>query len=306
MSELGPLAAALRDARERFSAIVEGVRPDLHRYCSRMAGSALDGEDLVQETLAHAYYGLSLLSEEVSLKPWLFAIAHHKCVDFLRTRSAWSTVEVDERSEPTMEINAEIEAHDLAARAFSNLVLALPAKERACVLLKDVLGYSLPEIASILETSVGAVKAALHRGRTKLAEVHEEPPRRHEPLPPAVQRYIDTFNRRDWAGLGSLLEQDVDCELVGFVHLVGREALEQRYLTTYASLPFNWRLVTGEVDGEHAVVCVRVEGGLRTPRHAIRLQWRDGRVMRIRDYADVPYLFRESRIVLDGDAHAET
>lgn len=264
-----------------------------------MTGSALDGEDVLQETLAQAYYGLSLLREEVPLRPWLFKIAHHKCVDFLRARSAWATVDVDEGGEPTMEIEAEIEDHELAAQAFSSLVLALPARERACVLLKDVLGYSLPEIAKILDTSVGAVKAALHRGREKLATLREEPARRDEPLPLSAQQYIDAFNRRDWAALGALLEQDVHCELVGFVHLVGRRALEQNYFANYASRPFEWRLCVGVVDGKPELVCMREEGGVWKPWNAIRLEWRDGRVRSIRDYVHVPYLLHAVPVVVE-------
>jgi RNA polymerase sigma-70 factor (ECF subfamily) len=302
MSEITPLTAALREAHTRFAGVVEPIRPDLHRYCSRMAGSALDGEDLVQETLAQAYYGLSLLREDVPLRPWLFKIAHHKCVDFLRSRSAWPTVEVDERNEPTVEIGPEIEDHELALRAFSTLVLALPPRERACVLLKDVLGYSLPEIAGILDTSVGGVKAALHRGREKLTGLQEEPAHRHGPLPEVARRYIDIFNRRDWAALGALLEEDVHCELVGHVHHVGREALQKQYFSTYASLSFGWRLVEATIDGEPAILCEREEGGRWAPWHPIRLDWRGGRVARIRDYVHVSYLLRDKQTVIDTSA----
>jgi RNA polymerase sigma-70 factor, ECF subfamily len=294
MSDIKALAQTLQEGHARFSKLVESIRPDLHRYCSRMTGSVLDGEDVVQETLAQAYYALALLHEDVPLRPWLFTIAHHKCVDFLRSRAAWATIDVDERNEPVMEMEKDIENHELAAQAFSSLVLVLPARERASVLLKDVLGYSLPEIAKILETSVGAVKAALHRGREKLASVAHEPAHRREPLPPSVLQYIETFNRRDWVGITSLLEEDVRCELVGFVHLSGREVLEKHYLSTYGGgLSYAWRFASGTIDGEPAIVCLREDGGRWLPRHAIRLDWRGGRVARIRDYAHVPYLFRE-------------
>jgi RNA polymerase sigma-70 factor (ECF subfamily) len=264
-----------------------------------MVGSVLDGEDLVQETLAQAYYGLSLLRDDVPLRPWLFTIAHHKCVDFLRSRTTSATALAAEEGEPAMEIDKEIEDHELAAQAFSSLVLALPARERASVLLKDVLGYALPEIAAILGTSVGAVKAAIHRGREKLSALRDEPAPRREPLPPSVQRYVDSFNRRDWVAIGSLLEQDVQCELVGFVHLVGRDVLQKQYLATYASLSYAWRFSLGAIDGEPAIVCLRDDGGRWIPRHAVRLDWREGRVARIRDYAHVPYLLRDGRVQVD-------
>src|SRR2546427_11145334 len=78
------LQGTLEDARKRFLAAVKDMRPRLHRFCTRMCGSVLDGEDLVQETLAQAFYSLSSLKDESRLEPWLFRIAHNKCVDFLR------------------------------------------------------------------------------------------------------------------------------------------------------------------------------------------------------------------------------
>jgi RNA polymerase sigma-70 factor (ECF subfamily) len=282
--------------------MIESIRPALHRYCARMTGSVLDGEDLVQEALAQAFYGFSLLRQDVPLRPWLFKIAHHKCVDFLRSRSARSTVdldELDEYREPIAEIDMEIEDRELASSVFSGLVLALPPRERASIVLKDVLGYSLPEIADILETSVGAVKAALHRGRDKLAAWTDAPPPPREPPSPAERDYLDAFNRRDWAGLQSMLAEEVQCHVVGRVHLVGPEAMKANYLSNYAQLPYGWKLIPGQVDGEPVLLCLREHDGRWTPRHAIRLDWRAGRVARIRDYADVPYLFAEGRTRID-------
>src|SRR5262245_66111865 len=109
MSDDESLTTTLKKAHSRFAAMVESIRPALHRYCSRMTGSVLDGEDLVQETLAQAYYRLSLAPQEVALRPWLFTIAHHRCVDFLRNRSARPLVDIDERNEPSVEIDDEIE-----------------------------------------------------------------------------------------------------------------------------------------------------------------------------------------------------
>jgi len=299
MSDLDDdLKGSLRHARDRFEAIVESIRPDLHRYCSRMTGSVLDGEDLVQETLAQALYRLSLLGGDVPLRPWLFTIAHHRCVDFLRSRSGLPTVEIEEGDDPVVEIELEIEQRDLASHAFSGLVLALPPRERAAVVLKEVLGYSLPEIAEILETSVGAVKAALHRGREKVAASKDAPALRRAPPPPAVAAYIEAFNRRDWVRLKTLLEDDVQCEVVGFVHHVGRDALENDYLTTYAGLPYGWKLALGEVDGEPAIVCLREDGGVWMARHAIRIEWRGDRVTRIRDYAHISYLLADARVAV--------
>ena len=86
MSELEDLELHLKAAREKFPQIVDDIRPSLQKYCARMTGSVFDGEDVVQDTLAQAYYKLSMLRQGLPLKPWLFRIAHDKCVNFLRSR----------------------------------------------------------------------------------------------------------------------------------------------------------------------------------------------------------------------------
>ena len=78
------LFARLEDGRREFLALVADVRPELHRYCARMTGSIADGEDVVQDTLARAYYALSELKELPPLRPWLFRIAHNRAIDYLR------------------------------------------------------------------------------------------------------------------------------------------------------------------------------------------------------------------------------
>jgi RNA polymerase sigma-70 factor, ECF subfamily len=296
MSELDEVTTHLRDAHAQFSALAAELRPSLHRYCARMTGSALDGEDLVQETLAQACYGLAMMREaNVPLRPWLFTIAHHKCVDFLRARSRADAL-LDERNEPIMEIAGDIEDRDLASRAFSRLVLALPPRERAAIILKEVLECPLPEIAVILETSVGGVKSALHRGREKLSAAKDAPLRVD---PPAnVAGYVDAFNRRDWTQLQTLLEDEVRCELVGHVHHRGRDAVERNYFTNYGKLSYAWKLAAGAVDGEPAILCMREKDGGWVADHPIRVEWRGDRIARIRDYVHAPYVLQGATITV--------
>src|SRR4029453_8287319 len=78
------IPAELQEGRQRFLALVAEVRPELHRYCARMTGSIADGEDVVQDALARAYYELSDLKEVPNLRPWLFRIAHNRAIDYLR------------------------------------------------------------------------------------------------------------------------------------------------------------------------------------------------------------------------------
>src|SRR5579871_1986986 len=114
----------------RYSAFLETItqlRPHLHRYCARMTGSVMDGEDVVQEALFEAYRNLDQFDQSRPLKPWLFRIAHNRCIDFLRHRGVRDEAEVaaalSEATEP---------AHPAlgTGKAIEHLVLTLPPKER--------------------------------------------------------------------------------------------------------------------------------------------------------------------------------
>jgi len=269
--------------------ILGDLRPKLHRFCSRMVGSVLDGEDLVQETLAEAFIHASSLRDETRLEPWLFRIAHHKCVDFIRRERRPIVMDVrEEFTEPSEPVDEPL----------AMLVGALPPKERASVLLKDVLDYHLDEVAEIIESTVGGVKAALHRGRAKLRAIDPH-------APPAValdgsQRalldaYVDRFNRHDWDGLRELIQADARLELVGVAAGTMLD-IGKNYFNNYLQLPVAWRFVVDTVDGELVAVHERRVRGEWRPWSAIRLWWRDDTVLRIRDYVHVDYLLTQALV----------
>src|SRR3989454_9581483 len=170
----GPAAGPTGPADARYLAFLETVshlRPSLHRYCARMTGSVSDGEDVVQDALFQAYRKLDTFDDKRPLAPWLFRIAHNRCIDFLRRHEVRKEAETAAMV-PDRVIPVDPPGRALG-RAVEHLVLTLPPKERACVLLKDVFEYSLEEIADLVNSSVGAVKAALNRGRSKLAALPE-------------------------------------------------------------------------------------------------------------------------------------
>jgi len=284
------LRRSLEELQQRFLGDVKALRPKLHRFCARMCGSALDGEDIVQETLAQAFYNLPFLRDPARLEPWLFRIAHRKCIDLLR-RGREEAVPLDDENElPAAPADEEPIGETLAP-----LVGALPPKERAAVLLKDVLDYSLSEVAEVIDSTVGGVKAALHRGRAKLRARHEASSaraldgRERELL----EAYVECFNRRDWPALHKLIALDARLEVVEAT--TGGTVRESPYLTNYAALPWEWKLTVGRVDGEPLIVCWKKVGEAWRPHTAIRLWWRDEQVVRIRDYVHVDYLLREAR-----------
>src|SRR5690242_16948243 len=211
------LQSAVRDSRQRFNAVAGVLRPRLHRFCARMCGSSLDGEDIGQETLAEAFYNLASLKDPARFEAWMFRIAYHKCIDFLRRgRRHENDVTFDEERDDRASLDDDPPDSPIDA-ALATLVRHLPPKERASVVLKDVLDYSLAEVAEIADTTLGGVKAALHRGREKLQTMTPAPAVGE--FDPGQRRlfeaYAECFNRRDWESLKQLVRADARLEIVG-------------------------------------------------------------------------------------------
>jgi len=142
-------------------------------------------------------------------------------------------------------------------RAVERLVINLPPKERACVLLKDIFDYSLEEIADLVDSTVGGVKAALSRGRAKLAILPEAPEGRPATSPSAVELlrlYVDRFNRRDWDGVRELASADARLRVADC--FAGRLA-DSPYFVEYERPIIPWRMALGKVDGETAIIILR-------------------------------------------------
>src|SRR5579883_1060598 len=113
--------------------MVDSIRPELHRYCARLTGSVIEGEDVVQETLASALYALSQEPEVPPLRPWLFRIAHNKAVDFLKRHERKVT---EPRADLEDVAGFEEAADPLIVRAALARFLLLPLVQRAAVILK--------------------------------------------------------------------------------------------------------------------------------------------------------------------------
>src|SRR5690242_11631857 len=157
----------MAETRARFMDLVADVRPELHRYCARMTGNVFDGEDIVQDTLAKAYFALTEMYEPPPLRPWLFAIAHNAAMDFLRR---YERKHVDLVADLPDRADTEDTAPDpgLVEAALSAFA-SLPPVQRSAIVLKDVLDHSLEETAATMGISVQAVKGALVRARANLA-----------------------------------------------------------------------------------------------------------------------------------------
>jgi RNA polymerase sigma-70 factor, ECF subfamily len=307
-----------------FLETISHLRPKLHRYCSRMTGSVLDGEDVVQEALFLAYRKLDTFDDRKPLAPWLFRIAHNRCVDVIRQREARQVAETE--AAPSEVVPPE-EAHGPAlTKALEHLVLTLPPKERACVLLKDVFDYSLEEIAELVDSTVGGVKAALNRGRAKLAsqqaghdgtgataaaeEVSDDGTRADKLS--LLRLYVDRFNRRDWDGLRELITDDARIRVAD--RFAGR-FVDSPYIGRYKVASMPYRLEVAEIDGELGVVILSARadrvreaspeygGDAWQPRSIVRLEvGDDGRIGRITDYVHCPWVLASVQSLVIEDA----
>ena len=164
------------------------------------------------------------------------------------------------------------------------------------MVLKDVLDWSLEETAEITGSSVGAVKAALHRGRAKLeAAANTEPePRRLEPRHRAlVERYIAAFNRQDWPGVQALVADEARLEVV---HRSEGPLKDASYFVNYGRLRWRWKLELTQVDGVEAIVHFREIDGVWQPHSMLQLGLKNDQIVLVRDYVHVDYLLAHSRV----------
>jgi RNA polymerase sigma-70 factor, ECF subfamily len=275
----------------RYLAFLETVaqlRPKLHRYCARMTGSVLDGEDVVQDALFEAYRKLEQFDDNRSLSPWIFRIAHNRCIDFLRSRGARNAAEANVTTPDSV---PAAEPATLGIRpAIEHLVVALPPKERACVLLKDVFDYSLEEVAELVDSTIGGVKAALKRGRTKLtaAPAETKPSRTANPeLTRLLNLYVERFNRQDWDGLRELISADAQLRVADAFE---GPLADAPYFFNYARLSIPWKLSLCELDGEPVVVVLRRGADTWAPHSYVRLQIAGQLIDRIVDYSHCPWV----------------
>ncbi len=279
-------------ARDRFLELVEDLRPELHRYCSRLVGSAIDGEDVVQEALGKAFYALSLQPELPPLRPWLLRIAHNTAVDFLRRYDRRFVEPVGLVPEAPME---EWIPPDVVRASLSSFV-SLPVLQRSAVILKDVLGCSLEEIAEATGTTVPGVKAALSRGRAGLKAQPKPDVTPWRDLPetsPAeralLDRYCTLFNARDWTGVQGLLSEECRLDLVAKSARRGRKQVTP-YFGNYAKE--DTRVAVARAEGRDLLAVYR-PASQTEPTYVIALEWEGEQVRLIRDYRYIPYLMNE-------------
>ena len=271
---------------DAFEDRLSALRPRLHRYCARMTGSAVNGEDVLQETLIKALQARAQGAEVDNLEGWLFRIAHNTSLDFLRHKSRNTVVPLTESLE-----SAPIPEADIVAVSFQTF-LRLPELQRCAVILKDVLGHSVEEIASIAECSAAAAKSALQRGRVALRDFAQAPEARLPLMPDSdrqkITAYVRLFRSGDFDAIRAKLADDVKLDLVNRLQLEGRDKIGL-YFTRYAE-ETKWRFAFGAVEGRPAMLVFDSTGPMERPAHFVLIDWSDSRIIEIRDFLFAPYV----------------
>ncbi|MBV8536553.1 MAG: sigma-70 family RNA polymerase sigma factor [Alphaproteobacteria bacterium] len=288
--------------REGFERLLGELRPKLHRYCARMTGSVIDGEDVVQETLVKALEAFDLAGPLANPEGWLFRIAHNAALDHLRRRARAPTAVSAEDLETMADPSDPVQDRQIAAASLHTF-MRLPVAQRSSVILMDVLGYSLEEIGRVIESSIPAVKAALHRGRERLREIAQEPddrppPRLAEPERARLAAYIERFNARDFDAVRAMLADDVRLDLVNRRRLRGRSEV-QNYFTNYDKAT-HWHFMLGFVERRPAILVREPKDPAGQPTYFILLDWNTDGLINIRDFLYAPYAIEGAEVtVLD-------
>jgi len=275
-----------------IGALVVALRPKLHRYCARMTGSVIDGEDVLQDALIKAMEAFAASGPIGNPEGWLFRIAHNTALDFLRRRAQQEAVRSDEEVDSMADQRDAVTSRQIAATSLRTF-MRLPVGRRSSVILMDVLGCSLQEVCGIMDLSLPAAKAALHRGRAQLREIAGEP--EDAPLPKLsdadrdrLGAYVAHFNARDFDAIRSLIADDVKLELVGKTRLNGKAEVS-RYFGNYSNVS-DWRLAAGLVEGRPAILVFDPDAPNSRAKYFMLLDWSAGKVATIRDFRHASYV----------------
>jgi RNA polymerase sigma-70 factor (ECF subfamily) len=235
------LACAQAGDERAFRALVEPYRHALEVHCYRMLGSVHDAEDLAQETLLRAWRALERFEPRAQFQTWLYRIATNACLDELERRprrpepiDPFPDRRPQEIASPTYDPAARYAIREGMELALLRAIQELPGRQRAVLIFRDVLGWTAPEVADVLESTVASVNSALQRARGAIE--------RH--LPEAIRptagpaerellnRYVAAFERADMDGLVALLREDATLRMPPQPTLVGGLEIAQFFLET--------------------------------------------------------------------------
>lgn len=291
-------AKSIRQARFAFLDVVEPHRVDLFRFCRALTPTVWDADDLVQETLLRAFAKLSECHWGIERpRSYLLRMATNLWIDRQRRAGLVRFESADHDDAPELPDRAAASAGAEVRDALAALARNLPPQERAAVLLKDVFGLELDEVAAFLETTRGAVKAALHRGRGKLAARAEDaaPVTTSGPSEALLDRFVELFNARDLPSLTALLLEDATAEVVGMVQEYGRGQIEKGSLhhTMFGEEGAPRAQRVGYLGEPVVVIWYTGKDGADAVEDVLRFVEREGKVAALRYAYFCPEVIRE-------------
>ena len=295
----------LRSAWYRYLDLIAPLRPALHAYCRRLTRTLWDAEDLVQDTLLRAFGHLGFINHTIrNPRAYLLRTATNVWIDELRRRERETLTPSTEREVAATQAADPGTASDVRA-AGARLLQRLSPQERAAVLLKEMFEMTLEEIAEVLATTTGAVKAALHRGRERLREPEGgAASRRPVPSPELLDRFVERYHAVDLHGLAELLLDGASVENVGEAMQFGRETFERTRLNIlwhvvngHAEWPREFqpdsvRVARAEFEGEPILLWFVTFRGRESLRAVYRFEEQDGLIARLRIYGFCPETMR--------------
>src|SRR6202795_2536328 len=278
-----------------INGLLAEMRPQLHRYCARMVGSVIDGEDVLQDALIKAVESFPSDGGIGNPRGWLFRIAHNTALDFLRRRNRQEALRSGEEVDMIADPADTVGSREIAGASLRTF-MRLPVAQRSSVILMDVLGCSLREVCEVMDFSLPALKAALHRGRDRLRELAEQPDDLPHPELSKAERdrlgaYVAHFNARDFDAIRAMISDDVRLDLVNKTRINGKAEVS-RYFGNYSKLS-DWHLVPGLVEGHPAILVFDPNEPGAGPKYFMLLNWSADKVTTIRD-------FRHADYVIDG------
>ncbi len=294
--------ASNAERRAALLALAGELRPELHRYCARLMGSVIEGEDVVQDTLAKAFVALDGLAETPPLRAWLFRIAHNRALDVLRSKAIRAAEPIEAAHNVVDQANpdpVEVLMHQEAVRTAVSRFAELPILQRSVIILKDILDEPLAEIALLLDLTVDSVKAHLARGRARLHEINAKASQLPDVKSPsaAVARYAALFNQRDWDGLRALLADDVKLNQSTYPVRVGSADVGM-FFSIYAKIDGVW-LAPAWLEGREVIAVF--ENRLDTkPSYFMWLEWRGNEITFIHDYKYVRYVMVDAELTISS------
>ena len=302
-----------------FTAATEPHRRELFAHCYRMVGSVADAEDLVQETYLRAWRSYDGFEGRSSVRTWMYQIATNGCLTALERRkrrglpSSFYDPETDPATfpeeaggdvawlEPVPDALALPDTADpaaiVAARAGLRLALIaslqyLPPRQRAVLVLRDVLDFSAAEVAAMLGSTTASVKSALQRARARLAELSPAADQIAEPAAPQaralLEEYIRAFEHADAAALERLLVRDVVLEATPLrTWFAGRAGCVPFLRDRVMGPPGTWRMLPTSANGQPAAAeYVRDECGDYRPYGVVVLTVRAAGISRVSSFGD--------------------